>query len=149
MLTPSLARMCYAYQQLNDIGIPDVTSARGGRNESIFRYRKKHLPEYYGGKTASGSVLAQARKNLRKERPTAVGIHQGEILQRILTMPLIPRTCFQSMHEILGDLHVFSGVFDSVVGNMTNVSRDIMEHVKYPTLQKDSYSRLSGDRKSR
>jgi len=57
--------------------------------------------------------------------------------------------CLQSMHEILGDLHAFPGVFDSVVGNMTNVSRDIMEHVKCPILREDSYSRLSGDRKSR
>jgi len=38
------------------------------------------------------------------------------------------------MHEILGGLHAFSGVFDSVVGNMTNVSHDIMEYVKCPTL---------------
>lgn len=52
------------------------------------------------------------------------------------------------MHEILADLHTFSGVFDSVVGNMTNLPRDIMEHVKCPTLQPDSYLQLLGDRKS-
>lgn len=34
------------------------------------------------------------------------------------------------MHEIMGDLRAFSGVFGSVVGDMTNVSRDIMEYVR-------------------
>lgn len=53
------------------------------------------------------------------------------------------------MHEILAELHTFPGVFDSVVGNMANVSRDIMQHVKYLTIRLDSYLRVSGDRKSR
>lgn len=52
------------------------------------------------------------------------------------------------MHEILGELQAFPGVFDSVVGNMANVSRDIMQYVKYLTLQLDSYLRVSGGRKS-
>jgi len=48
-------------------------------------------------------------------------------------MLLISCVHFQSIHEILGGLHAFSGVFDSAVGNMTNVSRDIVEYVKHPT----------------
>jgi len=63
-------------------------------------------------------------------------------------VPLISHAYPQSMHEILGELHAFPGVFDSVVGNMANVSRDIMQYVKYPTLQLDSYLRVSGGRKS-
>ena len=50
-------------------------------------------------------------------------------------MLLIARARTQSMREILGDLHAFSGVFDLVVGNMTSVSRDIVEYVIRPTLQ--------------
>lgn len=49
--------------------------------------------------------------------------------RRIFTIPLISRACLQSMHEMLGELHMFPGIFDSVVYNMTNVSRDIMEYV--------------------
>ena len=52
------------------------------------------------------------------------------------------------MHKILDELHALPGVFDSVVGNVTNVSHDIMEYVKCPTLQLDSYSRVSGLRES-
>jgi hypothetical protein len=53
------------------------------------------------------------------------------------------------MHEILGDLRGFTGIFDAVVANMTDLSRGIVEHVKGCTLVSDSRSRVSGNRKSR
>jgi len=53
------------------------------------------------------------------------------------------------MHEILGELHTFPGVFDSVVDNLVNVSRDTMQYVKYLILQFDPYLRVSDDRKPR
>ena len=53
------------------------------------------------------------------------------------------------MRGILGDLRTFPGVFDSVVGDMTNVSRRIMEYVGCTTHQPDRNSRASGDHKSR
>lgn len=49
-------------------------------------------------------------------------------------MALISRACLQSIHEILGDLRTFSGVFDLVVGDLTNVSQYIVEYVGYLTL---------------
>jgi hypothetical protein len=103
------------------------------------RYRKKHLPEYHCGEAALGSVLTEAGTELRKERSTPVGIYQGEILLWAFLMPLISHACLQSMYEILGELNTFPGVFDSAVGNMANVSRDIVQYVKYLTLQLDSY----------
>ena len=53
------------------------------------------------------------------------------------------------MREILGDLRTFPVVFDSVVGNMTSASRNIMEYVRYLTSWSNPYSRVSGDRESR
>jgi hypothetical protein len=53
------------------------------------------------------------------------------------------------MHEIMGDLRGFTGLFDSAVGNMTHLSRDIMKYVKFQTLELDYYSRVSGHRKFR
>ena len=131
------------------ISVFDATSP-GGNLERMHtrRYRKEHLPEHHGGEAALSSVLAQAGTKLRKEQSTPVGIHQGEILLWVFTMPLISHACLQSMHEILGELHTFPGVFDSVIGNMADVSRDIMQYVKYLTLQSDFYLRVTGDRKS-
>jgi len=53
------------------------------------------------------------------------------------------------MHEILGELHTFPGALDSVVGNLANVPRDIMQYVKYLILQLDPYLRVSDNRKPR
>jgi hypothetical protein len=51
-------------------------------------------------------------------------------LPRTLPTPLIFHARFQSMHGILGDLQTFSGVFGSALGNMSDVSRGIMEYVR-------------------
>ena len=88
LMTP-LARMCYAYQHLNDIGTSDTTSTRGTEMNEHSRYRKKYLPKYHCRKTASGSVLTQAGTELRKKRSTAVSIHHGKILPWTLPTPLI------------------------------------------------------------
>lgn len=51
------------------------------------------------------------------------------------------------MHEILGDLRGFTGLFDSVIGNMTGLSRDVVKYVKFQTLELNSHSRVSGHHK--
>lgn len=132
------------------ISVFDVTST-GGCLERMgtCRYREKHLPEHHGGENALGSVLTQAGTNLRKERPTPVGIHQGEIFLWAFPALLISYTCPQSMHEILDELHTFPGVFGSVVDNLANVPQDIMQYVKYLILQLDPYLRVSDDCKPR
>lgn len=149
-LTAALARICYAYQQLNDIGIFDVTSISGSRKRTRFhRYREEYLPEYHGGENAPGPVLTQAGAKFSKERPATVGVHRGEMPPRIFPTPLTPRACLQLVREILGDLRTFPSVFDSAIGDMTTMSHNIMEYVKYPTCWPDPYSRVLGDHKSR
>lgn len=66
-----------------------------------------------------------------------------------LLMPLTSRMYLQSMREILGDLRTFPGVFDLVVGDITNVSRDIMKYVRCRTHQTGPCSLVSGDHESR
>lgn len=53
------------------------------------------------------------------------------------------------MHEILGDLRGFTGLFDSVIGNMSDLSRDIVKYVIFQTPELDPYSQASGLDKSR
>lgn len=53
------------------------------------------------------------------------------------------------MHDVLGDLRGFSDVFNSVVAEMTDLSRGIMKHVRFKTFEPGFYSRISGDRESR
>ena len=55
----------------------------------------------------------------------------------------------QSMHEILVALRGFTGLFDLAIGNMSDVSRDIVKSVKFRILTLDSYSRVSGHLKYR
>jgi hypothetical protein len=75
LITP-LARMCYAYQQLNDIGMVEQILAPGGslKRICVHRYREKYLPEHHGGENALGPVLTQAGARLPKERSTTVDI---------------------------------------------------------------------------
>ena len=76
LFTTTPARMCYAYQQMNDIGTFGATSTRGYlKCPHVHRYREKHLPEYHAGGAASGSVLAQAGAKLSKGWPATVGVH--------------------------------------------------------------------------
>jgi len=129
------------------ISVFDVTSTGGCLEQTgTCRYREKHLPEHYGGENALGPILTQAGTNVRKERPTPVGIHQSEIFLWVSLPLLISHACPQSMHEILGELHTFPGVFDSVIDNLANVSRDITQYVKYLILQLDPNLRVSDDR---
>lgn len=140
--------MCYAYQQLNDIGMLAQIQQRGPKRVHIYRRRKDHLPEYYRGEDALGPVLARARTKFSKERSTNVSIHGGEIFSRTFLTLLTSRTCPQSMHEILGDFRGITGLFDLAIGNMTDLSRDILKYVKPQTLELDSFSRFPGHHKS-
>ncbi|KAF9788596.1 hypothetical protein BJ322DRAFT_649215 [Thelephora terrestris] len=86
-------RMCYAYQQLNDIDVAkDIYQNITAEKLRLVRF-----------------LLGREQSFQKNDQQLSVSL--------------------ESMHEILGDLRGFSGVFNSVVADMTDLSRGIMKHV--------------------